>query len=189
MPTELKTNFSGIAVVDNDNFHTDSLTGKSCTDHRTNVMFVQQEHLAENLQSVHPTLTAHGDLKEAVEKTNNITPYKTTNKGLSISRQYFPTAPKTTEEIRTEEMIHTFRRLDSDFGEKLVKMQNIGSFSGFQYLLSDKATKSKPYYYLTFPKAPNKSVIYEVMLRLVGVIKEKNMSFLLLVRTMKYFKK
>ena len=58
--------------------------------------------------------------------------------------------------------------------------QTIGFFAGFQSLLNDAVTKSKPYYWLTFPKPPHKSVTHEIMNRLLKVIDEKNMPFLIL---------
>ena len=48
--------------------------------------------------------------------------------------------------------------------------QKIGSFAGFQSLIQPAVVKSKPYYFLTIPKPPHKSVIHEVMTRMVSVI-------------------
>ena len=56
----------------------------------------------------------------------------------------------------------------------------IGSFAGFQALISDEVMKSKPYYWLTFPKPPHKSVTHEVMARLLNIVEEKNIPFALL---------
>jgi hypothetical protein len=43
------------------------------------------------------------------------------------------------------------------------------------------STKSKAYYYLTLPKPPYKSVVHEVMCRVVDVAKKKSMPFVQLV--------
>ena len=56
----------------------------------------------------------------------------------------------------------------------------IGSFAGFQALISDEVMKSKPYYWLTFPKPPHKSVTHEIMTHLLNIIEEKNIPFVLL---------
>ena len=42
-------------------------------------------------------------------------------------------------------------------------------------------TKSKPYYFLTFPEPPKKSVVYEVILRVNKIISHKNLLFVHLV--------
>ena len=56
----------------------------------------------------------------------------------------------------------------------------IGSFAGFQALISDEVMKSKPYYWLMFPKPPHKSVTDEIMTHLLNIIEEKNIPFVLL---------
>ena len=58
----------------------------------------------------------------------------------------------------------------------------IGSFAGFQASMSDDVTKSKPYYWLRFPKPPHKSVTHEIMTRLLNITEEKNITFVLLTR-------
>ena len=55
----------------------------------------------------------------------------------------------------------------------------IGSFAGFQASMSDEVTKSKPHYWLTFPKPPHKSVTHEIMTHLLNIIEEKNIPFIL----------
>ena len=42
---EIALKYPATAIVDNDDFKSDSLTGKSESDHRTNVIFVQKEDL------------------------------------------------------------------------------------------------------------------------------------------------
>ena len=49
-----------------------------------------------------------------------------------------------------------------------------------QSLLNDAVTKNKPDYWLTFPKPQHKSVTHEIMNRLLKVIYEKNLPFLIL---------
>ena len=46
--------------------------------------------------------------------------------------------------------------------------------------MSDEVTKSKPFYWLRFPKPPHKSVTHEIMTRLLNIIEEKNIPFVLL---------
>ena len=79
-----------------------------------------------------------------------------------------------------EQLIHSLVRIQED-GENIPpEEQYIGSFAGFQALLHTEVMKSKPYYWLTFPKPPHKSVVHEVMTRLLNVIETKNFPFVLL---------
>ena len=48
--------------------------------------------------------------------------------------------------------------------------------------MSDDVTESKPCYWLTFPKPSHKSVTHEIMTRLLNIIEEKNITFVLLTR-------
>ena len=78
-------------------------------------------------------------------------------------------------------MIHSLVRLDYDGKEVLAENQTVGVFAGFQATIQNVPVKSKPYYYLTLPKPPKKSVVYDVMCRVATVAKTKSMPFVLLV--------
>ena len=69
--------------MDNADFKTDTLTGASETNHKTNVMFVQNENLVKNNISKRriPTLINAKDLRKLVKELNKIHPYKTTSNG------------------------------------------------------------------------------------------------------------
>ena len=69
--------------MDNDDFKTDTLTGASETNHRTNVMFVQNEDLIEyNVpDATAPTLINPKGLKDLAKELNTMNPYKTTSNG------------------------------------------------------------------------------------------------------------
>ena len=49
-PAEIANKYPAEVVMDNDDFKTDTLTGASETNHRTNVMLVQNEDLIEHKQ-------------------------------------------------------------------------------------------------------------------------------------------
>ena len=53
--------------------------------------------------------------------------------------------------------------------------QIIGAFAGFQASIHKYVVKSKPYYYLTLPKPPHKSVVNEVMDRVTGIARKMSM--------------
>ena len=67
--------------MDNADFKTDTLTGASETNHRTNVMFVQNKNLVKNniSKTKIPTLINPKDLRKLVEELNKVHQYKTTN--------------------------------------------------------------------------------------------------------------
>ena len=181
-PQEITNEYPAVVIMDNDDFKTDTLTGASETNHRTNVMFVQNENLLDkSLQSSKvPKLIMPKGLSSTVENLNKVHPYKTTKSGDPSVRKEFPIRPSNTNEIRAEQFIHSMVRINED-GENITPDdQGIGSFGGFQALLEGEVSKSKPYYWLTFPKPPHKSVVNEVMTRLLTIIEKKGLPFVLL---------
>ena len=70
-------------------------------------------------------------------------------------------------------MIHTVTRIDQDYCSIPANQQKVGSFSGFQSIIQNPVSKSKPYYFLTLSKPPHKSVVHEVMNRLKDLVPEK----------------
>ena len=181
-PPEITGDYPAVVVMDNDDFKTDTLTGASETNHRTNVMFVQNENLIDRASSTEetPALIHPKDLRVVVEELNKVTPYKTTKTGDPPVREEFPLKPSDTKDIRAEQMIHSLVRINGDCESIPPDEQEIGSFAGFQALLETEVSKSKPYYWLTFPKPPHKSVTHEIMMRLLQVIGKKNLPFVLL---------
>jgi len=78
-------------------------------------------------------------------------------------------------------IIHTLVRLDENYSDESPKSQPVGAFAGFQTTVQPVVTKSKPYYFFTYPSPPNKMVVHEVMCRVAAAAKAKNMPFILLV--------
>ena len=181
-PPQIASGFPGTAIVDNDDFLCDTLTGTSGADHRTNVMFIQHEYLSELAPPMTgPLLTRHSELKDIVKGLNIVTPYKTVKKGVPQIRNKFDINPSSTTDIRSLQFQHTLCRMTEKAMNVAPEEQRIGSFAGFQAMLGDQCTKSKPFYWLTLPKPPHKSVLHEVMERLRKVILEREMPFCQLV--------
>ena len=109
-------------------------------------------------------------------------PYKATSNGDPPIRLPFPIDSPRTNDMRGEQFLHSLTRITKEGKNISPESQNIGSIAGFQALLCNEVTKSKPYYWLAFPKPPRKSVTYETMTRILKVIDEKNMPFVLLTR-------
>ena len=76
-PPEIAENVPGVVIMDNDDFKSDTLIGKS-----ENVMFVQSENLvnSKSLRREKPTLVTLKPLKDNVDDLNKEIPYKTTKK-------------------------------------------------------------------------------------------------------------
>ena len=178
---EIAYDLPGTAVMHNDDFKDDNLTGANAS-HRTNVMFLQPENQARvYLEICCPVLVNQKDLKIISDQQNKVRPYETIKAGVPPVRKSFNIAPKTTKPMQVEQMKHSTLRLDNEHKPIPSKEQTIGSFAGFQAPIQSKPQKSKSYYFLTLPTTPYKSEIHEAMSRLADVIKERRMIFLQLV--------
>ena len=82
-PSEIANKYPVVVVMDNDDFKTSTLTGTLKTNHRTNVMFVQNEDLIEHniSDATAPALINPKGLKDLVKELNKVNPYKTTSNG------------------------------------------------------------------------------------------------------------
>ena len=182
--SEIANKCPAVVVMDNDDFKTDTVTGASETNQRTNVVFVQNEDLIEhNLpDAAVPTLINPKWLKDLFKELNKVILYKTMSNGDPAIRERFSIESMDTADIRIEQMIHSLTRISAAGDNILPESQMIGSFAGFQESMSDDVTKSKPYYWLRFPKPPHKSVTHEIMTRLLNITEEKNITFVLLTR-------
>ena len=169
-PTKTANKYPVVVVIDNDDFKTDTLTGVSEADHRTNVMFVKNEDLIKHNvpDATAPTLINPKGLKDLVKELNKVNPYKTTSNGDPATREQFSIESTDTADIRVEQMIHSLTRIYSTGDNIPLESQMIGYFAGFQL-----PTKSKPYYWLTFQKPPHKLITHEIMTRLLNIVEEK----------------
>ena len=90
-PSEIANKYPAVAVMDNDDFKTDTLAGASETNHRTNKMFVQNEDLIEHNvpDATAPTLINPEWLKDLVKELNKVNTYMTTsNSDPAIHEQF-----------------------------------------------------------------------------------------------------
>ena len=177
---EIAYDLPGAAVMDNDDFKDDTLTGAN-TSLRTNVMFVQNQAWVD-LENRRPVLANQKNLKVLSDQQNKVRPYKTIKKGVSPVKKSFSIVPKTTKSMQVEQMMHSILRLGNEHKHIPPKEQKIRSFAGFQARVQSKPQKIKPYYFLTLATATHKSEVHNVMSRIVDVIKERRMLFLQLIR-------
>ena len=182
-PLELADGFPGTGVLDNDDFKDDTLTGAD-TSHRTNVMFVQPDDVepvdSEEDRSV-LQLAKSDDVKNMSTSQHKIYPYKTFKRGQPAVRKEIYISLQTSDAQRKRGVMHTLARLNIEGENVPPSEQKVGSIAGFQANIHEYVVKSTAYYFLTFPKPPHKSVVHEVMCRMVAAAECKSMPFIQLV--------
>ena len=182
-PDELADGFPGTAILDNDDFQDDTLTGAD-TSHRTNVMFVQPDDVVpldseEDRSDLQ--LTKPKDMKILSAAQHKIHPYKTFKRGQPSVRKEVDVSLQTSAAQRKRGVMHTLARLDIAGKSIPANEQKVGSYAGFQAHIHEFVVKSTAYFFLTFPKPPQKSVVHEVMCRMVAAAEHKLMPFIQLV--------
>ena len=136
-PFELADGKPAIAVVDNDDFKMDTLTGAGQA-HRTNVMFVQPK----SFKNAFPTSSCidHADkcasnlsetLKELGSQMQAVKPYKTVRNSEPPVRNRQPEQKEDTKKQRTRGVIHALARADDDLNRPDIAQQRVLGFSGF----------------------------------------------------------
>ncbi len=122
-------------------------------------MFVQPEdtdtYVATASHSALQLANAN-ELKVIAASQHSVQPYKTFKRGTPAIRSVVNITPHNTNEQRHKLVVHSLSRLDSDGNSIPADTQTIGAFSGFQARIRKRVVKSKAYYFLTFPKPPQK---------------------------------
>ncbi|KAG0719553.1 hypothetical protein GWK47_050228 [Chionoecetes opilio] len=146
-PFELAKGKPTIAIVDNDDFKSDTLSGAGQS-HRTNVMFVlpesfDPEHPSQNPED-RPVLDANlasnlsTTLKDLGSEKQNVNPYKTAKRGEPPLRK--PPAddsiPPDTSVQRILGVIHALARAQDDRPRPTPEEQTVSGFSGFHASMS-----------------------------------------------------
>ena len=89
---------------------------------------------------------------------------------------------------RVRAVIHALSRTNSDGTRPQPNEQKVPSYSGAQSCRHPSTDKTKPYYHTTYPEPPNKSVVYDVMFKLVEAMMNKDIPFSFLVGDMPTYK-
>ena len=66
--------------------------------------------------------------------------------------------------------------------------QMVPAYSGAQSCRHPPINKSKPYYHITYNEPPSKSVVFDIMLKLVEAMRQKNIPFSFLVGNLPTYK-
>ncbi|KAK1906746.1 Elongation factor P, partial [Dissostichus eleginoides] len=174
-----------ISIIDNDDFRNDTLTGGG-TSHHCNWMFLQREerlvHKHEaNTQDEQPRIkhakTVSDVLTEKASEMQTVMPYRTVKRGEPPIRPKPTTVSSSTEPQRQRSIIHALARADVNGDRPVAAEQNIPSYNGFHAGLNMWQDKSKAYFHTSYNQPPDKSVVKDVMDKLVTIIATKHMPF------------
>ncbi|KAK1896051.1 U3 small nucleolar RNA-associated protein 10 [Dissostichus eleginoides] len=188
-PAEIAEGEPSISIIDNDDFRNDTLTGGG-TSHRCNWMFLQREerlvHKHEaNTQDEQPRIkhakTVSDVLTEKASEMQTVMPYRTVKRGEPPIRPKPTTVSSSTEPQRQRSIIHALARADVNGDRPVAAEQNIPSYNGFHAGLNMWQDKSKAYFHTSYNQPPDKSVVKDVMDKLVTIIATKHMPFAFLV--------
>ena len=78
-------------------------------------------------------------------------------------------------------MIHELARPQEDRSRPKPEEQTVPGFSGFHANMSEPVEKSCAIYHVTYPNPPSKTILYDVMCKLIKSIAEKKMPFAVIV--------
>ena len=145
-PFELAEGKPAIAIIDNDDFKSDTLTGAGQS-HRTNVMFVQpklfdpespsRNHQDQQVPCEKLASNFSTTLNELGNEMQKVNPYKTVKRGEPPIRKQptDPSNPDTSAQI-TRGVIHALARAQDDRVRPQPEEQTVPGFSGFHVNMS-----------------------------------------------------
>ena len=171
-PQQLAEGFPCVAIMGNDDFQDDTLTGAN-TSHRTNVMFLQPEDiLNQDAPLERPNLRKANamEIKKLTSKKHSLNSYKTVIRGVPSIQTKVETTLQCSNNFGKLLAVHALTRIDIEGCDMLPQKQTVGMFSCFNSVIYTPIVKSKPYYHLTLPQSPKKSVVHDVMYRMVQVV-------------------
>ena len=141
-PKELAYGYPGIAVIDDDDFREDTLTGGR-TSHRTNMMFVQPVKLVMSVESQEALIIPTKKQRtEMAASQTSVEAYHTHRRGNPLPHpEYNTTLHDDTQLQRNRWFAHAIvREIPSNTD---ASDQMIGAYSGFQALLEDNQDKNQ----------------------------------------------
>ncbi|KAL8565961.1 hypothetical protein ACOMHN_054946 [Nucella lapillus] len=193
-PPEIANDRPAIVIVDNDDFKVDTTTGCATGVHRTNVMFVQPESCERKPHEV-PTIRLtkkqlSAQLKEKSAEMTKVYQYKCPHgsKSEPSVRDRVDPPVNGTASQRARSVIHALSRTNNDGTRPLPHEQQVPAYSGAQSCRHPPPEKSKPYFHTTYDEPPSKSVVHDIMAKLVQAMREKNIPFTFLVGDLPTYK-
>jgi hypothetical protein len=194
-PHAISEDMPAIVVVDNDDFKFDTMTGNAEGAHRTNVMFVQPAHYEkkpESIQSTQKVKKKHisRKLQQKWADLTEVHQYRCPLGSTSEPpiRETVDPPVEGTESQRIRSVIHALSRTKNDGEIMPPDEQQVPAYSGAQSYHLPSVNKSKPYYHTSYPEPPTKSVLHDIMVKLVEAMHLKNIPFSFLVGDMPTYK-
>ena len=181
-------------IVDNDDFRIDTLTGNAAGAHRTNVMFVQPVNYEEKSLDPVPGDTKKKEvtsqLRQKCAELTQVRQYRCPLGSKSEPPLRHRTGPivNGTDPQRARSVIHALSRADNGGMRPAPHEQMVPAYSGAQSCRHPPINKSKPYYHTTYNEPPSKSVVFDIMLKLVEAMRQKNIPFSFLVGDLPTYK-
>ena len=194
-PQEIADSKPAIVIVDNDDFKIDTMTGNATGAHRTNVMFVQPEEYEKKDYEVpaeRPIKKKEisAKLTEKCAQLTNVIQYRCPPGSSSQPpiRDFVDPPENGTAPERARSVIHALSRAHNDGTRPPAHEQKVPAYSGSQSCRHPPPNKSKPYYHATYPEPPCKSVLNDIMVKLVDSMHEKQIPFSFLVGDLPTYK-
>lgn len=183
-------------VVDNYDFKIDSVTGDATGVHGTNVMFVQPEKYKNKPNEESATsLTKKREISEQLSQICAELMQVYQCKCPIYSKREPPAHPiidtpvNGTSVQRARSVIHTLSRANNDGTRSSPHEQLVLAYCGAQSCRHPLYENSKPYYHTTYNQLPSKSVMHDIMVKLlVKAMREKYIPFSFLVGNMPTYK-
>ncbi len=194
-PHEIADGKPAIVIVDNDDFKIDTLTGKATGAHRTNVMFVQPESY-EKKSDEEPAARLikkkdiSAQLRNKCAELTHVYQYRCPpgTKSEPPARPIIDPPVNGTAPQRARSVIHALSRTNNDGTRPPPHEQRVPAYSGAQSCRHPPPNKSKAYYHTTYPEPPSKSVLHDIMMKLVEAMHDKHIPFSFLVGDMPTYK-
>ena len=183
-PAELAEEKPGTAIMDNDDWQTEDITGETASVNRTNMMFVQPEKWEKHDNAEMSSEIKRKEVKKELDgitiSQNEIKNYYRKDRGEPSAYQNIDFCPGTTTSIRSRLMAQTLTRITecNGVGDVNPDEQDIPSFTGFMNSIMPQDDKSNAYYFLSLPKSPSKAVVYTCLEKAAAAAKEKKMPFI-----------
>jgi len=193
-PHEIADGKPTIVIVDNDDFKIDTLTGSAKEAHRTNVMFLQPKSYEKKSGNEQPAQLVKKEvsamLKQKCAELTQVQQYRCPpgSKSEPPARPMVETPVNDTAPQRARSVIHALSRADNNGTRPPPEDQKVPAYCGSQSCRHPQLDKSKPYYHTTYNEPPSKSVVNDIMVKLVVAIREKNIPFCFLVGDMPTYK-
>ena len=184
-----------IVIVDNDDFKIDTMTGNATKAHRTNVMFVQpmsyeKKTDEEPVARLIKKKEISAQLKEKCAELTQVYQYRCPpgSKSEPPTRLMVDPPVNGTALQRARSVVHALSRADNCGKRQPPHEQRVPAYSGAQSCRHPPPNKSKPYYHTTYPEAPSKSVMHDIMVKQLEAMRKKNIPFSFLVGDMPTYK-